>query len=83
MSCFSDTSNYDIVADIQTNVRGLENLFYADKKFTKVQKPSAMGKQRWQCSKVVSRKCRAAMSTMEVNGIMKMKVLVDKHTHVD
>lgn len=79
----SGTSNFDIVADIQSNSKGGENLYYAHNKFSKVQKPNAIGQQRWQCTKANSKKCRAMMSTMELSGQIMMKVLYAVHSHLD
>lgn len=77
---FSDLIGYNIIADIQTNAKGKENLFYADHKFSRGAK-GALGSQRWSCSKASNTKCRAAMSTLDVGGITMMKVLFGEHSH--
>lgn len=77
---FLDTFEYDTVADVRSNGKNGENLFYANAKYNKVNKLNAHGQQRWQCSKRTN-KCRAACSTMDVNGTMMMKVLVAEHNH--
>lgn len=71
--------DYNIVADIRTNEKGRENLFYADYKFTRGNK-GALGHQRWPCTRN-NAKCRAAMSTLEIGGVTMMKVLFAEHSH--
>lgn len=80
---FPDPSEYVIVADVRVNQKGGENLFYANNKYNKNGKLNGHGQQRWICTKVKSQKCRAAASTMEVNGETMMKILVAEHTHLD
>lgn len=76
---FTDPFAYEIVADIQKNVKGHENLYFANHKFNKHGKINVNGQQRWQCTKQASRKCMAAVRTMEVDGVHKMKILVAEH----
>lgn len=68
------------MADIRSNGRGGENLFHTNVKFNKHSTMNVSGQQRWQCTKSY-KKCRAACSTMKVNGIRMMKVLVAEHSH--
>lgn len=79
---FQDTSDYEIAADIRMNAKGGENLFHQDKMFSKHGAVNAQDKQRWQCSKrSVKNPCKAATSTMNVNGVVMMKVLFAEHSH--
>lgn len=77
----SDWSEFNIVADIRENGNGSENLFYDNNKFNKHNKTNKYGQQRWECSKRKTKRCKAAAFTMEVNGIMMMKVLAHDHLH--
>lgn len=71
------------MADVQDNHNGSgQHLYYGNEKFQKHGKLSANGMQRWQCTKAHSQKCRAAMSTVEVNGVTMMKILANEHSHV-
>lgn len=78
---FSDPIEYDTVADIRSNAKGQQNLYFADQKFNKHGKPNVYGQQRWQCTKQASRKCTAAVRTMVVDSVVKMKILVAEHVH--
>lgn len=81
---FPDLSEYNIVADIRDSLKSLgQHLHYADEKFQKHSKPNADGKQRWQCTRAHSQKCRAAVRTMDVNGVTMMKILMAEHSHVN
>lgn len=78
---FPDLSAYDTAADIRINAKGHENLYFANNKFNKHGKQNVYGQQRWQCTKQASQKCMAAVRTMEVDGIVRMKILVAEHVH--
>lgn len=79
MNC-PDLSEYNQPADIRIQ-NGRENLYKDDYKFSKQGKPNAHQNQRWQCSKQSSEKCKGAMSTIEIDGVIMMKVLNAEHTH--
>lgn len=68
------------MADIRSNVLGCEQLFHNNNIFNKHRKPVTAGQQRWRCQKE-SKKCRAAASTLNVNGVIMMKVLCGDHNH--
>lgn len=68
-----------MIVQIRTNNKGQENPFIDDRKFNR--QPNAQGKQRWQCCFQQQTRCRAAASTMEVNGIVMMKILCAEHSH--
>lgn len=73
-------ADYDIVADIRPNEFGRQNLHYNGHKLYCHSR--GVTKQRWLCRKrTVLNKCRAAIHTMDVNGIVMMKVHHADHTH--
>lgn len=74
-------SEYNIIANIRFNEKGGENLFRNDNKFLKSNKPNQFGQQRWECTKKRSQKCSASASTMDINGVIMLKILVDEHSH--
>lgn len=68
------------MADIRNNM-GHEQLCYEKYLFKKHRKPNTSGQQRWRCQKE-NQKCRAAVSTtLDVNGIIMMKILCAEHNH--
>lgn len=71
---FLGTSEYNTVADIRTSAKGQPNLFIDDQKFMRHNAPNRQGQQRWRCTKETSQKCRAAVTTMMLNGIIMMKI---------
>lgn len=73
---------YNITADVRDNGNGGQTLFHSGHKFNKHGKANAHGQQRWICTRVKSQKCRAAASTMNVNGVTMMKILMADHTHM-
>lgn len=76
-----DTSEYNTVADIRTGAKGQPNLFIGDQKFMRHNTPNRQEQQRWKCTKEASQKCRAAVKTMMLNGIIMMKIVCAEHTH--
>lgn len=74
-----DLFGYNQPAEIRKSANGRENLYFNDQKFYKQGK--ANPKQRWACTKNQGAKCRAAISTIEIDGVTVMKVLCAEHTH--
>lgn len=80
--CFAlglNTSGFNQVADIRPNLNGKDNLYHDGYKFTKGHKGTHV--QGWQCSKHSSEQCSAYTSTMNVNGIIMMKIVRANHNH--
>lgn len=73
------TGEYNVVAEIRQNSFGRENLFHNNYKFNKNGK--SVMKQLWLCTKHRSERCKASASTMEIDGVVMMKVLKAEHTH--
>lgn len=72
-------SSYNIVADIRSNKSGRQNLHHANEKFY-IHNVRQNTKQ-WYCTKRTAERCRAAISTIDVNGETMMKVLHADHSH--
>lgn len=73
------SGEYNIIADIRQNPFGRENLFHNNYKFNKNGK--GVRRQVWQCTKHRTERCKASASTMEIGGVVMMKVLKAEHTH--
>lgn len=73
-----DLADYSIVADIRESKNGIQILFYDGFKYYK----NKNGKTTisWKCSKQY-KKCRASVSTTNINGVVMMKVLQAEHNH--
>lgn len=76
---FPDEIEFNIVADLRKNASGGENLFHNGFKYTKYGK--GVRTQHWRCSRSFGKGCRATATTMEINGVIMMKVLHADHTH--
>lgn len=75
----TDVSGYTIVADVRRNSSGRENLFYNGHKFNK--NGRNVQSQLWQCTKHGAGHCKATASTMEIDGVVMMKVFNSMHSH--
>lgn len=75
----SDSTEYNIVADIRKHCTGVEYLHHNGFKLTKYGK--CMKTQPWRCQRSRSLKCPATVSTSEIDGVIMMKVLNASHTH--
>lgn len=69
---------YPIFADVTSD--GI-NLVYQNETFYKHSKRNTNEEQRWRCTKSQARKCRAACSTKEVDGILMMRMINSEHSH--
>lgn len=68
-----------MVADIKKNKFGVEYLFHNGFKLTKYGK--GVIRQPWRCHRSRGLKCPATVSTMKIDGVIKMKKLNADHTH--
>lgn len=75
----SDIADYNIVADIRPNEFGRQNLHYNGYKLYR--HTNGASTKTWLCTKRTTDKCRASISTVEVDGVVMMKVFHADHTH--
>lgn len=69
-------AGYVNVADIQQSQDGHRNLFFNGFKY--FIKDESKTKTQWRCA---SQKCRASISTTNIDGVIMMKVLRSDHSH--
>lgn len=75
----SDATEYNIVADIRKDQKGVEYLYHDGFKLTKYGK--CMKTQPWRCQRSRGLKCPATVSTIKIDDNVMMKVLNASHTH--
>lgn len=76
---YVDFSGYSIPADIRMNKDGRQNLFYNGFKYSR--DGWGVTKQRWVCTCKNSKKCKSSISTVKIDGVAMIKVLIAEHTH--
>lgn len=77
----TDFADFNIVADIQKERDGRENVYHANRKFCQHSKASNSVFKRWVCTKNRSESCRAIIKTVDVDGVTMMKIVRAEHTH--
>lgn len=76
-----EISDYNVAADIRKEANGLERLYHESYQYRKNGRSAQNSTQRWACSKKDSLRCSATASTVDVDGVQMMKLMVTEHCH--
>lgn len=74
-----DPVDHTIRADVRTNARKANHLYYDGHEFSVNR--IGVRKKLWQCSKKMSKRCQAWISTVNLNGVTVMKVIKAEYSH--